>query len=261
MGYKNNQTGYLDGLLSSRAVIKKNNYALIPHDGLVNNVIPGFENCDCSILGSKQLGANFVDYIITMHKDGKNQRGFGGEGVETLVYVIDGVLKVNDGTDTHELTKGGYAYLPASTLMYLENGQDADTEIFLYKKRYQPLEGYEAHKVVGNVNDMEPIEYEGMKDVLLWDFLPKDLGFDMNFHILSFEPGASHGYIETHYQEHGAYLLSGQGMYNLDNEWMPVEKGDYIFMSSYVQQAAYAVGRDEPLMYVYSKDCNRDPEI
>ncbi|MGG5341421.1 (S)-ureidoglycine aminohydrolase [Enterococcus sp. AZ192] len=261
MGYKNNQTGYLDGLLSSRAVIKKNNYALIPHDGLVNNVIPGFENCDCSILGSKQLGANFVDYIITLHKDGKNERGFGGEGIETIVYVIDGVLKVSDGTETHEITKGGYVYLPASTLMYLENGQDADTEIFLYKKRYQPLEGYEAHKVVGNVNDIEPIEYEGMKDVLLWDFLPKDLGFDMNFHILSFEPGASHGYIETHYQEHGAYLLSGQGMYNLDNEWMPVEKGDYIFMSSYVQQAAYAVGRDEPLMYVYSKDCNRDPEI
>lgn len=224
-------------------------------------MIPGFENCDCSILGSKQLGANFVDYIITLHKDGKNERGFGGEGIETIVYVIDGVLKVSDGTETHEVTKGGYVYLPASTLMYLENGQDADTEIFLYKKRYQPLEGYEAHKVVGNVNDIEPIEYEGMKDVLLWDFLPKDLGFDMNFHILSFEPGASHGYIETHYQEHGAYLLSGQGMYNLDNEWMPVEKGDYIFMSSYVQQAAYAVGRDEPLMYVYSKDCNRDPEI
>lgn len=145
--------------------------------------------------------------------------------------------------------------------MFLANAQEEDTEFFLYKKRYQPLEGYSAHKVVGNVNEMEPIEYEGMKDVLLWDFLPKDLGFDMNFHILSFEPGASHGYIETHYQEHGAYLLSGKGMYNLDNDWLPVEKGDYIFMSAYVHQAAYAVGRKEPLKYVYSKDCNRDPEI
>lgn len=36
----------------------------------------------------------------------------------------------------------------------------------------------------------EHIEYEGMKDVLLWDFLPTDdLGFDMNVHILSFEQG------------------------------------------------------------------------
>jgi (S)-ureidoglycine aminohydrolase len=100
-----------------------------------------------------------------------------------------------------------------------------------------------------------------MKDVLLWDLLPTDIGFDMNFHILSFEPGASHGYIETHVQEHGAYILSGQGMYNLDNNWMPVEKGDYIFMGAYVPQAAYAVGRGEPLRYLYSKDCNRDPKI
>ncbi|KAF1302545.1 (S)-ureidoglycine aminohydrolase [Enterococcus saccharolyticus] len=261
MGYKNNNTGYLDGLLQSRAVIKKNNFAILPHDGLVNNVIPGFENCDCSILGSKQIGANFVDYIITMKKDGENNRGFGGEGVETFVYVIQGELEVRDDKETHKLTKGGYAYFPVSQLMYLKNAQEEPTEIFLYKKRYQPLEGYEAHKVVGNMEDIEPVQYEGMEDVLLWDFLPKDLGFDMNFHILSFEPGASHGYVETHYQEHGAYLLSGKGMYNLDNEWYPVEKGDYIFMGSYVQQAAYAVGRGEPLAYVYSKDCNRDPEI
>ena len=38
-------------------------------------------------------------------------------------------------------------------------------------------------------------------------------------------------------------------------------KGDYIFMSAYVPQAAYAVGREEPLMYVYSKDANREPEL
>lgn len=261
MGYKNSNVGYLEGLLESRSVIQKNNFSLITPDGLVNNVIPGFENCDCSILGSKRLGAHFVDYIITLHQDGKNGRGFGGNGIETLVYVVKGKLTVSDGKKTHELTSGGYAYFPAGKLMYLRNAQAEETEIFLYKKRYESLEGYEPYKVVGNVNELEPIEYEGMKDVLLWDLLPKDLGFDMNFHILSFEPGASHGYIETHYQEHGAYLLSGQGMYNLDNQWYPVQKGDYIFMSSYVHQAAYAVGRGEPLKYIYSKDCNRDPEI
>ncbi len=46
----------------------------------------------------------------------------------------------------------------------------------------------------------------------------------MNMHILSFAPSASHGYIETHVQEHGAYILSGQGVYNLDNNWIPVKK-------------------------------------
>ncbi|MGT7461774.1 hypothetical protein ACRWZH_06830, partial [Escherichia coli] len=73
--------------------------------------------------------------------------------------------------------------------------------------------------------------------------------------------GASHGYIETHVQEHGAYILSGQGVYNLDNNWIPVKKGDYIFMGAYSLQAGYGVGRGEAFSYIYSKDCNRDVEI
>lgn len=261
MGYNNNRVGYQEALLGSRSVIKKDNFALITHDGLVKNTIPGFENVDVSILGSPRLGAGFVDYIATFQKGGKHT-GFGGEGIETLVYVIAGKLEVTDGKETDVLEACGYAYYPASVIMKLQNAQDNPTEVFMYKKRYQPLEGHEAHKVVGNKNDRADIEYEGMKDVLLWDFLPTDdLGFDMNVHILSFEPGASHAYVETRYQEHGAYLISGQGMHNLDNEWYPVEKGDYLFMGSYSPQAAYAVGRGEPLAYVYSKDANRDPEI
>lgn len=262
MGYKNNQIGYRDGLLETRAVIKPSRFAIIPHDGLVKNTIPGFENVDITILGSKRLGATFNDYIATFHPGGKNTLGFGGEGIETFIYVSSGSLTVSDDNESHELTEGGYAFFPESQLMYFANETDTPAEAFLYQRRYEPLKGHQAHKVVGNRKDIQPIKYEGMEDVLLWDLLPTDdLGFDMNFHILSFEPGASHGYVETHYQEHGAYLLSGQGMYNLDNEWYPVEKGDYIFMGAYVHQCAYAVGRNEPLSYVYSKDANRNPEL
>lgn len=97
-----------------------------------------------------------------------------------------------------------------------------------------------------------------MKEVWIKDFLPADdLAFDMNMHILSFEPGASHGFVETHVQEHGAYVLSGEGMYLLDETWMGIKKNDFIWMGAYCAQAAYGVGR-EPFSYVYSKDCNRD---
>ena len=261
LGYKNNKMGYREGLLESRAVIQKGDFALIPHDGLVQNVVPGFENVNISILSTPAIGASFTDYIVEFLAGGKNERGFGGEGVQTFVYVISGKLNVSDGEETYELTEGGYAYFPVNETMYFENAQSEMTEAFLYKRAYEEIEGHEAHRVVGNKKDLTPIEYEGMSDVLLWDFLPTDdLGFDMNMHILEFQPGASHGYIETHYQEHGAYLLSGKGMYNLDNNWYPVEKGDYIFMGRYVQQAAYGIGH-EPLSYVYSKDANRDPGV
>ncbi|HHT14956.1 MAG: (S)-ureidoglycine aminohydrolase [Christensenellales bacterium] len=262
MGYKNNKTGYRNGLLESRAVIVPGRYALIPHDGLVKNSVPGFENVNISILGSPRLGATFSDFICEFLEGGKNELGFGGEGIESFVYVIKGKLKVSGDKETYILKDGGYAYFPAGETMYFQNAQSEVTEAFLYQRKYEPLPGHQAYRVVGNKNDLAPIHYEGMADVLLWDFLPTDdLGFDMNMHILSFAPGASHGYVETHYQEHGAYVLSGQGMYNLNNKWYPVEKGDYLFMGAYCPQAAYAVGWGEAFSYIYSKDANRHPGV
>lgn len=79
----------------------------------------------------------------------------------------------------------------------------------------------------------------------------------MNMHILSLQPGSSHPFVETHVQEHGAYVLEGQGMYLLDNEWIPIKKDDFVWFGSYVTQGAYGVGR-ERFTYIYSKDCNRD---
>lgn len=258
MSYLNNVTGYRNDLLTNRSVIKKGNYALIEPDGLVRNVLPGFDNCDITILGSPKLGASFVDYLVTILADGKNKQGFGDDGAETLFYLLEGSLEVKAGDKAHTLDKGGFIYCPPGTRLYFQNTSGATAKAFMYKRIYNRIEGYEPYVVTGNTEAMAWTNFEGMEDVWIKDFLPKDLAFDCNFHILSFRPGASHGYIETHVQEHGAYCLSGQGMYNLDNDWIPVQKGDYIFMSAYCLQACYAVGRDEDFAYVYSKDCNRD---
>lgn len=260
MGYLNNNTGYPQDLLMSRAIIKRGNYALITPDGLVKNIIPGFENCDVTILSTPKLGATFVDYFVTLHQGGGNTQGFGAPGVETFLYVIDGAIKANAGEDSYALTRGGYLYCPPGEKMTFTNTHNGPSQLFLYKRRYSAVEGRAPWRVSGNVNQLERIHYEGMSNVILQDFLPKEIDFDMNMHILSFEPGASHGYIETHVQEHGAYILSGQGVYNLDNEWIPVKKGDYIFMGAYSLQAGYGVG-GETFSYIYSKDCHRDVEI
>ena len=63
-----------------------------------------------------------------------------------------------------------------------------------------------------------------MENCYIQNFLPTDdFGFDMNMHILKFHIGASHGYIETHVQEHGMLFLSGKAMYRLDDEWVPLK--------------------------------------
>lgn len=263
MSYLNGVMGYRDNILKNRSVVKKGNFALLEPDGMVTNAIVGFENCDITILSSPKIGASFVDYLLTIKEGGKNHLGFGGEGVEVFLYIFEGNVKVWNDDQSQVLTNGGYIYSPSDKALYFENLGDKPAKGFLYKRLYEKIEGYEAHTIIGNSNDLEEIPYEGMEDVIFKNFLPatENLGFDMNFHILSFKPGASHGYIETHFAEHGAYIYSGKGMYNLDNNWIPVEKGDYIFMSAYSLQAAYGVGRDEEFAYIYSKDCNRDPKL
>ncbi|MDO4594663.1 MAG: (S)-ureidoglycine aminohydrolase [Tissierellia bacterium] len=262
MSYLNGQLGFREDILQNRSVIVKDNYAILEPDGLVKNVIHGFENCDITILASPLLGASFCDYLISINEGGKNLKGFGGNGVETFLYIHEGEIVVYTSEGEKTLTSGGYVFTPEDEVLKFENKSSKNAKGFLYKRRYQHLEGHKAHLVIGNVNELEYSNYEDMDNVKTTTLLPADdLGFDMNFHILSFKPGASHGYIETHFQEHGALILTGKGMYNLDNEWFPVQKGDYLFMGSYCPQAAYAVGKDEEFSYIYSKDCNRDPEI
>lgn len=263
MSYINDVTGYRNDILSNRSIVKRGNFALIEPDGIVKNAIPGFEKCAVTILASPQMGATFVDYLVTAEVGGGHLEGFGGEGIEVFFYVLEGKMKIWNDDKEIEVTEGGYMFSPESKLLHFENTGDEPAKGFLYKRRYSRIKGHEAYTVAGNIKDIPFTAYEGMEDVGVKDFLPAatDLGFDMNFHILSFKPGACHGYIETHVQEHGAYIYSGEGMYNLDNNWMPVKKGDYIFMGAYSLQGAYGTGRGEDLAYVYSKDCNRDVEI
>lgn len=262
MSYLNNQVGYRDELLLTRSVIKSENFVLLEVDGLVKNTVPGYVGCDVTILGSPELGASFVDYLVTMNSGGKNT-GIGGDGIECMLYVVSGEVSVCDGEKTANLSEGGYIYTPADKVLTFENKKQESATLFVYKRRYQALEGYKAYTVIGNATEMEWSLYEGMENCLVKDFLPagSDLGFDMNFHILKFELGASHGYIETHVQEHGMLFLQGKGMYRVDDQWIPVKEGDYMFLDAYCPQACYGVGKEEALIYVYSKDCNRDIEL
>jgi Uncharacterized protein, possibly involved in glyoxylate utilization len=82
MSYLNNVVGYRKDLLSNRSVIKQDNYALIEPDGLVKNIIPGFEDCDITILGSPKLGASFVDYLVTIQVGVKTNLVLGLKGLK-----------------------------------------------------------------------------------------------------------------------------------------------------------------------------------
>ncbi len=249
---------YPKELLSTRAVVRPGLWAVIPKDGLVNNVIPGIENCRVSIVASPKMGASFVEYVVEAAPGGGTADAWPGEPqVESFLYLIEGDLSASAGGETRALTQGGYLFSPEGEGLSFKNEGASPARLLLYKQRRIPLKGRAAWRVWGNVNDIAPRVYEGMENVSMKDLLPTDPAFDMNMHILSFLPGGCHPIVETHVQEHGAYILSGEGMYFMDDRWMGIQKDDFMWFGPYVPQCAYGVGR-EPFTYIYSKDCNRD---
>lgn len=253
--------GYPNDLLSTRAVVKPGLWAVIPKDGLVNNVIPCIENCRVSIVASPKMGASFVQYVVEAQPSGGTSKTWADEeNIESFIFCIGGRLTVTIGETTKELTDGGYAFSPAGTGISFTNTGSEPAKLLLYKQVYIPLEGKSAYVCWGNVNEMEYRIYDDMENVFIKDLLPTELGFDMNMHILAFAPGGCHPIVETHVQEHGAYILSGEGMYFMDDRWLGIKKDDFMWFGPYVAQCAYGVGR-ELFSYIYSKDCNRDVQM
>ncbi len=255
--------GYPQGLLATRAIVKAGEYAIIPPEGRVNNVLPNIEGCRMSILCSPKLGASFVMYIGTAEPGGGTVAPFAAEqGVESFLFILDGKadMQVSVAKEEHILSVGGYAYAPPSSGLSFKNNGSSKVRFLLYKQRYITYADKKPYSVVGNINAIEEQIYDGMENVFVRDLLPLDLGFDMNFHTLSFEPGGSHNFVETHVQEHGAYIYEGEGVYLIGDEWTPVQKDDFIFFGPFTPQAVYASGRGR-LTYIYSKDCNRDVAI
>ncbi len=253
---------YPDGPLKTRAVVKPGIYTIIPPEGRVFNVIPNIQGCQMTILASPKYGASFVQYIGTAQPGGGSVAPFGTEkNIESFIYFLDGEgrleLKVGDKTETYG--QGGYAYAPAGVGISFKNVGDKPLRFLLYKQIYIPHPDPKRgpHAVFGNTNDIKERIYDEMANVFVRDLLPVDEAFDMNMHILTFEPGGCHPFIETHVQEHGAYLYEGQGMYLLDDDWVSVKAEDFIWFGPFCKQACYGTGRGR-LSYIYSKDCHRD---
>ena len=59
---------------------------------------------------------------------------------------------------------------------------------------------------------------------------PADVRYDMHLNIVTFEPGAIIPFMETHIMEHGLYVLEGKAVYRLNQDWVEVEAGDYMWL-------------------------------
>ena len=77
---------------------------------------------------------------------------------------------------------------------------------------------------------------------------------------VTFEPGAVIPFAETHVMEHGLYVLEGKAVYRLNNDWVEVEAGDFMWLRAFCPQACYAGGPGR-FRYLLYKDVNRHMKL
>jgi len=271
-------------LLTGRAVTTES-YAVIPRGVLtdiVTSFLPHWEGTRLWVLARPMSGfsTTFSHYLMDVEPGGGSTRPEPDESAEGVLFVVDGRVRLtigrrdeansggtsaaggSDGSGrgaTHELDAGGYAWLAPGERWTLENASEAPLRFHWLRKRYEPVDGLdvpesfvtrEADAVSSDMPDTDG----GWTTTRFVD--PADLRHDMHVNIVSFAPGATIPFAETHVMEHGLYMLEGKAVYRLNQDWVEVEAGDYLWLRAFCPQACYAGGPGR-FRYLLYKDVNR----
>ena len=227
-------------------------HALIAPDGHVRTQLPGWMKTSVVVLISAQLGAKFTQYFAHMEAGGEAA----ATNYERFIFVISGTVGL-ELSGTRTLTVSDYVYLPAGASATLH--ADAPATLCVFERRYLPLPNVPAPEpVFGNELENPGEAFMGDDGVRVRKLLPEHPGFDLMLSTMTFQPGRSLPFAETHVMEHGLLLLSGGGVYKLSENWYPVMQGDVIYMAPYCPQWFGALGETEAKYLLY-KDSFRDP--
>ena len=250
-------------LLSGRAVFKEA-YAVIPRGvmcDIVTSRLPHWEGTRAWVLARPLSGfaETFAQMIVEVAPGGGSEKPEPEAGGEGVVFVTGGEIRISiDGT-AHDLAPGGYAYLPPACQWTVKNMSDKPAIFHWILKRYAAVEGIDLPApVVTRDQDVMP---EAMPDSdgkwLTSRFVdPADMRHDMHVNIVTFEPGGVIPFCETHVMEHGLYVLEGKAVYRLNEDWVEVEAGDFMWLRAFCPQACYAGGPGK-FRYLLYKDANR----
>ena len=116
------------------------------------------------------------------------------------------------------------------------------------RKAYQRVDGIDIPSAFFTSDaDVEGIEMPGTNGAWTTQRFadPTDLRHDMHVNIVNFEPGGAIPFPETHVMEHGIYVLEGKAVYLLNQDWVEVQEGDFMWLRAFCPQACYAGGPDD----------------
>ncbi|MBI6628521.1 bifunctional allantoicase/(S)-ureidoglycine aminohydrolase [Pontibaca salina] len=254
-------------LLTDRAVFT-DAYAVIPKGtmrDIVTSLLPFWNQTRLWVLARPLSGfaETFSHYIMEVQPGGGSAQPETDADAQGVLFVVEGGFTLTIDGKTHALDEGGYAYLPAGADWTLSNDSGAVTRFHWVRKTYEAVKGLDRPEpLVLNEQDITPVvmpETDG-KWATTRFVDPDDLRHDMHVNIVTFEPGAVIPFLETHVMEHGLYVLEGKAVYRLNQDWVEVEAGDYMWLRAFCPQACYAGGPGR-FRYLLYKDVNRHMKL
>jgi (S)-ureidoglycine aminohydrolase len=250
-------------LLTDRAVITEA-YTIIPRGVLrdiVTSSFPHWQGTRAWVLSRPIAGfaTTFSQSIVELEPGGGSERPEPATYVECVLFVMAGELRLTLNNVEHTLSPGGYAYVAPATRWAVANAGSAPASFHWIRKAYQPADGISApESFVTSDHDVDPVPMPDTDGAWATTRFvdADDMRHDMHVNIVTFQPGGSIPFAETHVMEHGLYMLEGKAVYRLNQDWVEVEAGDYIWLRAFCPQGCYA-GGPGPFRYLLYKDVNR----
>ena len=254
-------------LLSDRAVFT-NAYAFIPKGTLsdiTTSHLPFWDATRLWILARPLTGfaETFSHYIMEVASGGGSTQPETDQAAQSVLFVVSGQIRLQIDNQNYDLDTGGYAYIPSGTIWSVKNKTDQPCRFHWIRKRYQLVAGIEKPEAfVTSDQQTTAVEMPDTKGVWATSRFvdPADIRHDMHVNIVTFQPGGVIPFAETHVMEHGLYVLQGKAVYHLNQNWIEVEAGDYMWLRAFCPQACYA-GGPEPFRYLLYKDVNRHARL
>ena len=254
-------------LLTDRAVFTEA-YAVIPK-GVLRDItvsyLPFWEKTRAWVLSRPLSGfaETFSQYIMEVKPDGGSDKPEADPRAEGVLFIVNGELNLTLSGKAHVMQPGGYAYIPPGAKWSVRNKSAEPVKFHWIRKAYDFVEGLGIPEAfVVNERDIKPIPMPDTNGVWATTRFVShdDMRHDMHVTIVTFEPGGVIPFAETHVMEHGLYVLEGKAVYRLNQDWVEVEAGDYMWLRAFCPQACYAGGPGR-FRYLLYKDVNRHMKL
>lgn len=253
--------------MTGRAIFTES-YAFMPAGvmrDIVTSNLPHWQNTRTWIIARPMTGfaETFAQYIVEVGAGGGSDTPEPDPNAEAILFVVAGQGNLVIDGQNHAIKEGGYAYIPPSTKWAIANSNESPLTFHWIRKAYEKVDGIDAPAAFVTEDSKGKVSVMPDTDGA-WattHFVDHDdMRHDMQVNIVTFQPGGVIPFEETHVMEHGLYVLQGKATYKLNQDWVEVEAGDYMWLRAFCPQACYAAG-NEPFRYLLYKDVNRHPAL